>query len=194
MGLRRGGRLGLGRRPLHHSRRPRRAGPRDAGTAGPLGEALVAAVRAGDVPEAAIDDKVRRLLRLAFRVGALDPGLPADGHAAASDPAPHEDHGPARALLRRAVAAGTVLLRNEDSLLPLDPSRLRRVAVLGPNAAAVRIQGGGSAGSTPLRLDPSRRHPRCAVRNGGGGPLLRRAPPGPAHSAGHGQRPQPADR
>ncbi|MDP9844374.1 glycoside hydrolase family 3 C-terminal domain-containing protein [Streptosporangium lutulentum] len=122
------------------------------GPQGPWGEALVAAVRAGDVPEAAIDDKVRRLLRLAFRVGALDPGLPADGHAAASDPAPHEDHGPARALLRRAVAAGTVLLRNEDSLLPLDPSRLRRVAVLGPNAAAVRIQGGGSAGVYPLSV------------------------------------------
>nr|BFE88400.1 hypothetical protein GCM10020093_110010 [Planobispora longispora] len=44
-------------------------------------ENLVAAVRAGEVPEAAIDDKVRRLLRLADRVGALDPGSP-DGPAA----------------------------------------------------------------------------------------------------------------
>uniref|UniRef100_UPI00066DE490 glycoside hydrolase family 3 protein n=1 Tax=Nonomuraea sp. SBT364 TaxID=1580530 RepID=UPI00066DE490 len=45
-----------------------------SGPSGPWGEALVAAVRAGDVPEAAVDDKVRRLLRLAARVGAL--GLP----------------------------------------------------------------------------------------------------------------------
>ncbi|SNS30483.1 beta-glucosidase [Streptosporangium subroseum] len=142
------------------------------GPQGPWGEALVAAVRAGDVPEAAIDDKVRRLLRLASRVGALDPGLSADGPAAFPDPAERGDHGPtpaewggqdlahtgredhdpARALLRRAVAAGTVLLRNEDSLLPLDPSRLRRVAVLGPNAVTARIQGGGSAGVYPVSV------------------------------------------
>src|SRR3954449_9158645 len=42
------------------------------GPAGPWGDALVAAVRDGRVSEAAIDDKVLRLLRLAGRVGALD--------------------------------------------------------------------------------------------------------------------------
>ncbi|MGW0589150.1 glycoside hydrolase family 3 C-terminal domain-containing protein [Streptosporangium sp. NPDC002607] len=117
------------------------------GPQGPWGEALVAAVRAGEVPEAAIDDKVRRLLRLASRVGALDLGS-----AVPPGPAEREDHGPARALLRRAVAASTVLLRNEGSLLPLDPSRLRRVAVLGPKAAVARIQGGGSAGVYPMSV------------------------------------------
>ncbi|MFJ2032841.1 glycoside hydrolase family 3 C-terminal domain-containing protein [Streptosporangium sp. NPDC087985] len=122
------------------------------GPQGPWGEALVAAVRAGEVPEAAIDDKVRRLLRLASRVGSLDLGLPSDGPATFPDPAERADHGPARALLRRAVAASTVLLRNEDALLPLDPSRLHRVAVLGPNAATVRIQGGGSAGVYPMSV------------------------------------------
>ncbi|MEU4536147.1 glycoside hydrolase family 3 C-terminal domain-containing protein [Streptosporangium sp. NPDC023825] len=129
------------------------------GPEGTWGEALVAAVRAGEVPEAAIDDKVRRLLRLASRVGALDLG------ADAADPPPtlpcaagREDggerggHGAARTLLRRAVAASTVLLRNEGSLLPLDPARLRRVAVIGPNAAAARIQGGGSAGVYPVSV------------------------------------------
>ncbi|WP_433373452.1 glycoside hydrolase family 3 C-terminal domain-containing protein [Streptosporangium sp. CA-115845] len=117
------------------------------GPQGPWGEALVAAVRAGEVPEAAIDDKVRRLLRLASRVGALDLGS-----AVPPEPAEREDHGPARALLRRAVVASTVLLRNEGALLPLDPSRLRRVAVLGPKAAVARIQGGGSAGVYPMSV------------------------------------------
>src|SRR4051794_19778909 len=51
------------------------------GPAGPWGDALVAAVRDGRVSEAAIDDKVLRLLRLAGRVGALD------GVAPAADPA-----------------------------------------------------------------------------------------------------------
>ncbi|WP_440099019.1 glycoside hydrolase family 3 C-terminal domain-containing protein [Streptosporangium sp. H16] len=129
------------------------------GPEGTWGEALVAAVRAGEVPEAAIDDKVRRLLRLASRVGALDLAADAaDAPPALPGPAEREDageqggYGAARTLLRRAVAASTVLLRNEDSLLPLDPARLRRVAVLGPNAAAARIQGGGSAGVYPVSV------------------------------------------
>ncbi|GII27977.1 glycoside hydrolase family 3 C-terminal domain-containing protein [Planotetraspora mira] len=104
------------------------------------GDALASAVRSGDVPEAAIDDKVRRLLRLAVRVGALAEG-------ARGETRPAEEAG--RTLLRRAVSAGTVLLRNEGGLLPLDAGRLRRVAVLGPNAATARIQGGGSAGVYP---------------------------------------------
>src|SRR4051794_21488667 len=47
------------------------------GPYGPWGDALVAAVRAGGVSEAAIDDKVLRLLRLAERVGVLEGTSPA---------------------------------------------------------------------------------------------------------------------
>src|SRR5919107_4945503 len=47
------------------------------GPPGPWGGALVAAVRAGAVPEAAIEDKVRRLLRLPARRGARPGGAPA---------------------------------------------------------------------------------------------------------------------
>ncbi|MFJ8043497.1 glycoside hydrolase family 3 C-terminal domain-containing protein [Kitasatospora sp. NPDC096147] len=107
------------------------------------GERLVAAVEAGLIPEAAIDDKVRRYLRLAHRVGAFDPptGTP---------PAPTPTDPATLALLRRAASAGAVLLRNEGGLLPLDPARLRRIAVLGPNAATARAQGGGSAAVFPV--------------------------------------------
>jgi len=48
-------------------------------------------------------------------------------------------------VLRSTAAAGFVLTRNDDSLLPLDPRSLGRVAVLGPNDAAPRTPGGGSA-------------------------------------------------
>ncbi|MDH2427168.1 glycoside hydrolase family 3 C-terminal domain-containing protein [Sphaerisporangium sp. TRM90804] len=126
------------------------------GPDGPWGEALVEAVRAGEVPEEAVDDKVRRLLRLASRVGALCPDDPAPGSflAAAAPAVPVEpayaERG--RVLLREAVAASTVLLRNEGSLLPLDAGRLRRVAVIGPNAATPRVQGGGSAGVYPVSV------------------------------------------
>jgi beta-glucosidase len=103
-------------------------------------DALVDAVRAGRVPEAAIDEKVRRLLRLAARVGALEGVAP----AVATPPEP-PGAGETEALLREASAAGTVLVRNDAALLPLDRSELRRVALLGPNAATARTQGGGSA-------------------------------------------------
>ena len=48
-------------------------------------------------------------------------------------------------MLREAAAASFVLARNVGSLLPLYGGSLRRVAVLGPNAAVARTLGGGSA-------------------------------------------------
>ncbi|MFC6090803.1 glycoside hydrolase family 3 C-terminal domain-containing protein [Saccharothrix lopnurensis] len=96
---------------------------------------LVDAVERGEVPESAVDAKVRRLLRLASRVGALNGSTPT---------APRVER--PLDLLREAVAKSTVLLRN-DGVLPLSPGTT--VAVLGPNAATARIQGGGSAGVYP---------------------------------------------
>ena len=107
------------------------------GPTSPWPDALVEAVRAGDVDEAAIDDKVMRILRLAARVGALE------GTEAA--PAPAYDSAEVAAELRRAASAGFVLARNENRALPLDASQLGRVAVIGPNAATARTLGGGSA-------------------------------------------------
>jgi beta-glucosidase len=117
------------------------------GPSGPWGPSLAAAVRDGLVSETAIDDKVTRLLRLAGRVGALDPGAFRDDGLArtgAGIPRTWTDE-QAREALRATAAAGFVLARNERSLLPLDRRALRRVAVIGPNAAMPRTLGGGSA-------------------------------------------------
>ncbi|MFE7624957.1 glycoside hydrolase family 3 C-terminal domain-containing protein [Streptomyces sp. NPDC057509] len=103
----------------------------------PWAAGLLAALDQGLVSADAVDDKVRRLLRLAGRVGALGPARPVRRPVLARDAR--------RALLRRAVSAGAVLLRNEGGVLPLDPAGLGSVAVIGPHATAVRIQGGGSA-------------------------------------------------
>lgn len=103
----------------------------------PWATSLTDAVRAGEVPEQAVDDKVRRLLRLAARVGALGPHRPRT--------VPARGHRGHRALLRRTVAAASVLLRNHDDVLPLDPAALSTVAVIGAHAATPRTQGGGSA-------------------------------------------------
>jgi beta-glucosidase len=111
------------------------------GPTGPWGPALVEAVRAGRVPESCLDEKVERILRLAGRIGRLDQG-PAPLQTASWTAAD------AKALVRRAAAASFVLLRNEPvgsaPVLPLD-SRIRKVAILGPNSHAARFLGGGSA-------------------------------------------------
>jgi beta-glucosidase len=109
----------------------------------PWGDALVAAVRAGRVSAEAVDDKVLRLLLLAARVGALDGIEPAAPKAK-----PWSDQAMA-AEVRGAAAAGFVLARHADDLLPLDPAALRTVAVVGPNAAVARSLGGGSATVLP---------------------------------------------
>lgn len=110
------------------------------GPESPWGSALVDAVRAGRVPEAAVDEKVSRLLRLAERVGVLD------GHeATAAEPPTAQE---CLAFTREMCAAGTVLLRN-DGELPWQPTVPRSIAVVGEHAATPRTQGGGSATVLP---------------------------------------------
>lgn len=113
------------------------------GPDGPWGEALVAAVKAGDVAESSIDRKVRRILQLAARVGALE-GFEAVGlqEADREDPI---------AFAREASTAGTVMVRN-DGVLPVDPATVRKIAVIGHNARYARTQGGGSATVIPEKI------------------------------------------
>ncbi|GAB4067953.1 glycoside hydrolase family 3 C-terminal domain-containing protein [Angustibacter speluncae] len=114
------------------------------GPDGPWGDALLAAVRDGEVAEAVLDDHVTRLLRLAARVGALaGDGRPARAWPATS-PAPTD---PARrAQLRRLATDGMVVLKN-DGVLPLEPSS--SVALVGRLALETTCMGGGSAQVTP---------------------------------------------
>ena len=155
------------------------------GPGGPWGAALVEAVRAGRVPESAVDAKVERVLGLGAR---------ADGATALGD-APAPD---APEVVRVAPGGGRgsfVLARNAGNLLPLSGGSLHRVAVLGPNAAVARTLGGGSATVFPpytvAPLDGLRAalgdgvevvHEggvRAATRNSVAAPELLRLPDGP---------------
>jgi len=106
-----------------------------------FGPALAAAVDSGDVDEAVVDDKVRRLLRLIERTGGFD--REPETAETSLDLAEH------RALATHLAASSFVLLRNETvagrPALPLDAARLGSLAVIGPNAVAAVTQGGGSS-------------------------------------------------
>ncbi|MGA5164848.1 beta-glucosidase family protein [Streptomyces lavendulocolor] len=113
------------------------AGGLDIAMPGPgtvYGEALAAAVRAGEADEALVDAAVRNVLRLAARVGALAGAEP----AVTDPPAPVDGDALAREIARRSL----VLLRN-DAVLPLAPGGT--VALIGAAARDARVLGGGSA-------------------------------------------------
>lgn len=88
-------------------------------------------VRRGEVPEARVDDAVRRILRVKLKSGLLDRPLPAAEESALAD----------RALARRAVRESLVLLKNTKGLVPL--ARHARVLVVGRGADSVALQAGG---------------------------------------------------
>lgn len=109
-----------------------------------LGPAVVDAIEGGLVNKFDLDSAVERLLRVFDEIGSLDAPVP---------PVEPRPPGPeSLALIRRAAAEATVLLRN-DGTLPLEASSIARVAVIGPNADRPCIVGGGSAQVTPHRLE-----------------------------------------
>ena len=104
-----------------------------------FGDKLKAAVAAGEVSPAQIDENARRMVRLIVRSGVIERGT--------SRP---ESATPLRqaAVARKAAEEAMVLLKN-NGVLPLDRS-IRSLAVIGPNADVVRMQGGGSSNVVPF--------------------------------------------
>jgi beta-glucosidase len=98
---------------------------------------LLAAVKDGSVKESTIDDKVLRLVRLVLRYGFLDhPQFdPADATYSVAD----------RTVALEGARESITLLKNEGALLPLNPARIKTVAVIGPNAYPAITGGGGSS-------------------------------------------------
>ena len=99
---------------------------------------LAQAVRSGELDEVVLDDKVARLMRLAFRCGVL-------GGFAGKPPVSTRDKAQEILDMRAAAASSFVLARNAGQLLPLDKDSLSSAAVIGPNALQGRANGGGSA-------------------------------------------------
>ena len=97
--------------------------------------AVKKAVLDGTLDEAAIDDCVRRILKLVER-----------GSHIQSTPVSFDEH---HALARRIAEAGAVLLKNEDGILP---AKKEEIALFGAMAKTMRYQGSGSSHINPTRL------------------------------------------
>ena len=106
----------------------------DSTLAGPL--------KTGEVKESAIDKKVRRILRVIFKLGLFEKSsLKNEGVIGSEEN---------RKAAFEAAKEGIVLLQNNDNILPLDFSKLKSIAVIGPNAMICRTGGGGSSMVEPL--------------------------------------------
>jgi beta-glucosidase-like glycosyl hydrolase len=104
----------------------------------PDGEAfahLPQALARGEVTQAQIDTAVRRVLRLKFLAGLFE-----HPYADARYAKRITDDAEARALAVKAAQESIVLLKN-DGTLPLDPHRIKTLAVIGPNAGVARLGG-----------------------------------------------------
>ena len=97
---------------------------------------VLAEVKAGHITEATLDGNVGRILRVIFVSGLFDHPHTATGEV---------DTPAQQAVARQGATEGIVLLKNADSLLPLDANKIHSIAVIGPNAATARTGGGGSS-------------------------------------------------
>jgi len=99
-----------------------------------------AAVEAGKIPTAELDEHVHRILRAMFAAGVIDNPRqrfvvdPFAGFETA----------------RKIEEGGIVLLKNENATLPLNAAKLRTIAVIGSHSDVGMISGGGSAQVDPI--------------------------------------------
>ncbi|MCT4178449.1 glycoside hydrolase family 3 C-terminal domain-containing protein [Elizabethkingia anophelis] len=91
-------------------------------------------IKSGKVGTTELDDKVRRILRLAYNT-TMNPNKPLGNIAS-------EDH---MAVAKEIGEEGIVLLQNNNSVLPINTDKVRKIAVIGENAIKMMTVGGGSS-------------------------------------------------
>jgi beta-glucosidase len=97
---------------------------------------VLAALKSGKLSQAAVDDSVRRMLRIMFTTGLFD--KPKQGGGEVDTPAQ-------RAVARKGATESIVLLKNAGAVLPLATDKVKSIAVIGPSADVARMGGGGSS-------------------------------------------------
>lgn len=99
------------------------------------------AVKSEELDEEVLDEAVKRILKIVFKAKEKEnPDVEVDA----------EEH---HALAQKVVSEGSVLLKNEDEILPLNEKNLDSISVIGKTAEEPRFQGGGSSEVDPEELE-----------------------------------------
>ncbi|MHA1584005.1 MAG: glycoside hydrolase family 3 C-terminal domain-containing protein, partial [Promethearchaeota archaeon] len=99
--------------------------------------------------EEALDFVVKRLLRIMFLVGIFD-----DEKKLPQGSRNTPEH---QKIARKIAEEGIVLLKNDDNILPLDASKIKKITILGPNAkkkTGKPLFGGSAAVVPPYEITP----------------------------------------
>ena len=105
-----------------------------------FGDKFKAAVEAGKISQAELDDHVHRILRAMFAVGVID--YPRQRFVV--DPFAGFE------TARKIEEGGIVLLKNKNNVLPIETSKVRKIVVIGAHSDVGMISGGGSAQVDPI--------------------------------------------
>ncbi len=103
-------------------------------------ESLEAGVQNGDLPLSRLNNMVHRILRAMYAAGIFDHLAAVQSMDAAGD----------AAIAQETEEQGAVLLKNASGQLPLNPSNIASIAVIGSHADVGVLSGGGSAQVVPL--------------------------------------------
>lgn len=102
---------------------------------------LLEQIKAGEIREEVVDEKVRRILVLMQRLHMLG----RDGQTGAGRKSGAYNTKEHRQTALEAARESVVLLKNEKQALPLQKDRLKRILLVGENAQRLHANGGGSA-------------------------------------------------
>lgn len=103
-----------------------------------LANPLKEAVRKGEISEETVNAKVRNILRMMYRLKMI--GKEKEQRKPGSyNTLEH------RKMILNTAQESMILLKNDNHLLPLDASKIKKLVVIGQNAAKIHSDGGGSA-------------------------------------------------
>ncbi|MCW8850160.1 MAG: glycoside hydrolase family 3 C-terminal domain-containing protein [Melioribacteraceae bacterium] len=101
-----------------------------------FGDKLKSAIENGEIEISVIDEKVRRILTTMFKTNVFDKNRSKGEFISENN----------FALAKRTGEEAVVLLKNNNNLLPLNISKIKKIAVIGENAIIKHAAGGGSSG------------------------------------------------
>lgn len=104
-------------------------------------ETILTKVQSGELKESELNDKIRRVLYVMFKIGLFD------NYKYDESKLNTEEH---KQTALDVAKEGIVLLKNENSILPLDLTKIKSIAVIGPNSSIARTGGGGSSMVSPF--------------------------------------------